>query len=326
MERVPTEARGGVEREMWEAGSGVWCWEDGWVDRLEVFQGQRGRLFGIAYRMLGSATDADEVLQEAWLRWQTVDQQAVKEPAAFLAKTVTNLCLNQLTSARARRETYVGEWLPEPILTSPYRDHQGPLDHVAQQESVSYALLLVLEKLTPAERAAYVLREAFTYSHREVADLIGTTEANARQLHSRARKHVAADQRSDRVDPGKWRQLVERFLAAAQHGDIAGLEKLLAADVVSRADGGGKVNAARNPIRGRERVARYLVGTLAKFGAGITPYLGEANGEPAIVAADPDGVSGVIFVRFEGDLIVSLDMVVNPDKLSRIEGPRGLGW
>ncbi len=277
-------------------------------------------MFGIAYQMLGSATDADEVLQEAWLRWQSVDHQTVKEPAAFLAKVVTNLCLNQFTSARARRETYVGEWLPEPT------NHQGPLDQLAQQESVSYALLLVLEKLTPAERAAYVLREAFAYSHREVADLIGTTEANARQLHSRARKHVAADQRTARVDPGKWRLLVERFLAAAQHGDIAGLEKLLAADVVSRADGGGKVMAARNPIHGRDRVARYLIGTLTKFGAGITPYLGEVNGEPAIIAAAPDGMRGVIFIHFEGDLIASLEMVLNPDKLSRIEGLPGLDW
>jgi len=279
-------------------------------------------MFGIAYRMLGSATDADEVLQEAWLRWQAVEHQAVKEPAAFLAKSVTNLCLNQLTSARSRRETYIGEWLPEPIPTN----DQDPVDQVAQQESVSYALLLVLEKLTPPERAAYVLREAFAYSHREVGDLIGTTEANARQLHSRARKHVATNQRSDRVDPGKWRLLVERFLAAAQHGDIAGLEKLLAADVVSRSDGGGKVMAARNPISGRDRVARYLVGTLTKFGAGITPYFGEANGEPTIIAADPDGVRAVIFIHFEGDLIASLEMVLNPDKLSRIDGLRGLDW
>ena len=138
----------------------------------------------------------------------------------------------------------------------------------------------MLEKLTPAERAAYVLREAFAYSHREVADLIGTTEANARQLHSRARKRVAADQRSHQVDPSQWRTLVERFLAAAQLGDLAGLESLLAADVVSRADGGGKVNAARNPVAGRDRVARYLVGVLERFGAGILPYFAQANGEP----------------------------------------------
>jgi RNA polymerase sigma factor (sigma-70 family) len=294
-------------------------------------------MFGIAYRMLGSAVEADEVLQDAWLRWQSVDHLSVEEPGAFLAKTVTNLCLNQLTSARARRETYVGEWLPEPILTGGKLDDLGPLDEVAQRESVSFALLTVLEKLTPAERAAYVLREAFAYSHREVADLIGTTEANARQLHSRARKRVAADQREGlgrpQVDPGHWRTLVERFLAAAQLGDIAGLESMLAADVVSRADGGGKVNAARNPVEGRDRVARYLVGVLERFGAGIVPYFGHANGGPAIVAVGPDGVQALVFLSFADDELTGLEIAMNPDKLgrvaeqlSRIGGVSGLSW
>lgn len=297
-------------------------------------------MFGIAYRMLGTATEAEEVLQDAWLRWQSVDHESVKEPAAFLAKTVTNLCLNQLTSARARRETYIGEWLPGPVLTGNRLDDLGPLDEVAQRESVSFALLTVMEKLTPAERAAYVLREAFAYSHREVADLIGTTEANARQLHSRARKRVAADPQAHQlpdpqahqVDAGHWRALVERFLAAAQLGDIAGLESLLAADVVSRADGGGKVNAARRPVEGRDHVARYLVGVLERFGAGILPYFAQANGEPAIVAVGPDGIRAVLFLTFDGDQLRSLEIAMNPDKLSRVEdqlsrigGVSGLG-
>lgn len=307
--------------------------EDGRVDGLEVFQRHRGRLFGIAYRMLGSVTDADEVLQDAWLRWQAVDLASVKDPAAFLAKTVTNLCLTYLTTARARRETYVGEWLPEPVLTGAGLDDLGPLDTAAQRDSVSFALLTILEKLTPAERAAYVLREAFAYSHREVADLIGTTEANARQLHSRARKRVTADQRTHEVDPKHWKTLVERFLAAAQLGDIAGLEKLLAADVVSRADGGGKVNAARNPVAGRERVARYLIGVLERFGAGIVPYFAHANGEPVLVAASPEGVAAVVFFQYSGDDLAGLEIVMNPDKLGRVEqqlsrigGVSSLGW
>ncbi|MEV8371703.1 RNA polymerase sigma-70 factor [Kribbella sp. NPDC056861] len=302
-------------------------------EQLEVFQQHRGRMFGIAYRMLGSATEADEVLQEAWLRWQAVDQRTVQEPAAFLAKTVTNLCLNQLTSARARRETYVGEWLPEPVLTANGLDDLGPLDEVAQRESVSFALLTVLEKLTPAERAAYVLREAFAYSHREVADLIGTTEANARQLHSRARKRVATDRQPQPVDPGHWRALVERFLAAAQLGDLAGLESMLTADVVSRADGGGKVNAARKPVIGRDRVARYLIGVLERFGAGLQPYFAQSNGEPVLVAVGPDGLRAVIFLGFGGEQLNTLDLAMNPDKLiraedqlSRIGGVSGLGW
>ncbi|MEV6414154.1 RNA polymerase sigma-70 factor [Kribbella sp. NPDC051718] len=300
--------------------------------QLEVFQEHRGRMFGIAYRMLGSATEADEILQDAWLRWQSVDHETIKEPAAFLAKTVTNLCLNQLTSARARRETYVGEWLPEPVLTGARLDDLGPLDEIAQRESVSFALLTVLEKLTPAERAAYVLREAFAYSHREVADLIGTTEANARQLHSRARKRVAADQEPHEVDAGKWRVFVERFLAAAQLGDIAGLESLLAADVVSRADSGGKARAARQAVIGRSNVARYLAGVLEKFGAGFTMHFAQANGEPVMLVADDEAVRAVVFVTIENGELVNLDFVMNPDKLghveaqlSRIGGVPGLG-
>jgi RNA polymerase sigma-70 factor (TIGR02957 family) len=300
---------------------------------LELFQEQRGRLFGIAYRMLGTVTEAEEILQEAWLRWQGAARSEVYNPAAFLAKTVTNLCLTHLTTARARRETYVGEWLPEPVLTGAALDDLGPLDLTEQRDSVSFALLLLLERLTPAERAAYVLREAFAYSHREVADLIGTTEPNARQLHSRARKRVVAGGRSRRVDPGEWRRLVERFVAAAQSGDIDGLAGLLAEDVVSRADGGGKVNAARNAVEGRERVARYLIGVLRRFGAGVVPHFGEANGEPALVAVDADGVRAVCFFRFEEDRLAGLDLVMNPDKLafsedqlSRIGGLSGLGW
>ncbi len=290
-------------------------------------------MFGIAYRMLGSVSEADDVLQEAWLRWQSVDPSQVREPAAFLAKTVTNLCLTQLTTARARRETYVGEWLPEPVLTGPELRDLGPLDLAEQRESVSFALLKILETLTPAERAAYVLREAFAYSHRDVGDLIGTTEANARQLHSRARKRVATAQRSRPVDPGQWRALVERFLDAARLGDVDGLADLLAADVVSRADGGGKVHAARNPVSGRDRVARYLIGVLQRFGAGMVPIFGEANGAPVIVAVDTDVIRAVCFFEFEDGLLTDLDLAMNPDKLgfagaqlSRIGGLSSPGW
>lgn len=297
-------------------------------EALEVFQQHRGRMFGIAYRMLGTVTEADDVLQEAWLRWQSVDPAGIDQPAAFLARTVTNLCLTHLTTARARRETYVGEWLPEPVLTGPDIG-----DLAEQRESVSFALLKVLEHLTPAERAAYVLREAFAYSHREVGDLIGTTEANARQLHSRARKHVATTHQKRPVDANHWRQLVERFLAAAQQGDVDRLADLLAADVVSRADGGGKVHAARKPVEGRDHVARYLIGVLERFGAGIVPTFGEANGEPVIVAVDPDGIRAICFFDFDNDLVTDLDLAMNPDKLafaadqlSRIGGLPSQGW
>ncbi|MGC4941252.1 RNA polymerase sigma-70 factor [Kribbella sp. DT2] len=282
----------------------------------EVFEQQRGRMFGIAYRMLGTVTDAEEVLQDAWLRWQGVDHATVANPTGFLVTTVTNLCLNQLTSARARRETYIGEWLPEPVLTS----RPGPLEVVAEREEVSYALLTVLERLTPPERAAYVLREAFGYSHREVAELIGTTEVNARQLHARARKHVAGeDTRSQPVDPKHWQTLVNRFLAAAHRGDLEGLTELLAADVVSRSDGGGVVTAARNPVVGADRVARYLLGSLTKFGTDVEFIFAEANGEPVMLASDPTGVRAVCFITFTADRIATLDLAMNPAKLRTVE-------
>jgi RNA polymerase sigma-70 factor (TIGR02957 family) len=290
------------------------------VDALAVFQGLRGRMFGIAYRMLGTASDAEEVIQEAWLRWQSADRRSVADPAAYLAKVVTNLSLSQLASARAMRETYVGEWLPEPVLTGrPELDELGPLEVVAERESVSFALLLLLERLSPAERAAYVLREAFGYAYREVADLIGTTESNARQLANRARRRVTADGRPRRVvERDEWRGLVERFLAAAQRGDIRGLERLLAEGVVSRADGGGKVIAARNPVVGRARVARYLLGVLQRFGQGVVPCVAEANGEPALVAAGPDGLRAVCFLEFGADGLERLSLAMNPDKLAPI--------
>jgi RNA polymerase sigma factor (sigma-70 family) len=283
---------------------------------MDDFERVRGRLFGIAYRMTGTATDAEEILQDAWLRWQETDRTAVRDPDAYLAKTVTNLSVKHLTSARARRETYVGEWLPEPVLTGAEFDALGPLELVAERESVSFALLLLLERLTPAERAAYVLHEAFAYGYREVADLIGTSEANARQLGSRAGKKLAAEPRRQQpVDREGWRKLVERFLAAARLGEVDRLEQLLAEDVVSRADGGGKVVAARNAIAGRERVARYLVGVIEHFGTGINPYLAEANGEPVLVATSADGVVAICFVGTGPDGVTDLQMVMNPDKL-----------
>jgi RNA polymerase sigma-70 factor (TIGR02957 family) len=298
---------------------------------IEEFEGQRERLFGIAYRMLGSATDAEDVLQDTWLRWQGVELARVTDPPAFLARTVTNLCLTALASARARREVYVGPWLPEPVLTGDGRSSDlGPLEDAVQRESVSFALLALLERLSPTERAAYVLREAFAYSPREVAELIGTSEANARQLHSRARRHVAGTP-SQEPDLAHWRALVVRFLGAARDGDLAELEALLAADVVARADGGGIVNAARRPVQGRENVARYVTGLVARFPEGLLPALVEVNGAPAVAFTDGENLRGVLVLHADGERLTALDLVVNPEKLvhaegqlSRIGGLRGL--
>jgi RNA polymerase sigma-70 factor (TIGR02957 family) len=285
----------------------------GLADQDAEFEVQRRQLFGLAYRMLGSAADAEDVLQDAWLRWQGVDRDRVADPAAFLARTVTNLCLTALTSARARREVYVGPWLPEPVVTGAAAE-LGPLEDAVQRESVSFAVLTLLERLSPAERAAYVLREAFAYSPREVAALLDTTEANARQLHARARRHVATD-RNRPVDPEQWRSLVTRFLGAARDGDVAALEAMLADDVVSRADGGGVVNAARQPVRGRDRVARYVAGVFRLFTTGLTAGFAEVNGEPALVATDAGGLRAVWFLATDGERVTGLDLVVNPEKL-----------
>ncbi len=295
---------------------------------LAEFQALRPRLFGIAYRMLGSATDAEDALQDAWLRWQTVDRSTVRSPEAFLVRMVTNLCLTALDSARARREVYVGPWLPEPVLTAD--GELGPLDDAVQRESISFALLALLERLPPAERAAYVLREAFGYSAREVAELIGTSEANARQLHSRARRHVALDERRT-VDPQTWVDLVQRFFAAAREGDVESLEAMLADHVVSASDGGGVVSAARRVVEGREKVARYLAGLLTKFGDGFESVLMEVNGEPAIVSSRNGALASVWFVETDGAVVSGLRLVLNPEKLayldrqlSRTDEPSGL--
>jgi RNA polymerase sigma-70 factor (TIGR02957 family) len=280
---------------------------------LESFRARRPRLFGIAYRMLGSATDAEDLLQDAWLRWQGVDHAVVVDPTAFLVRLVTNLCLNELDSARARREVYVGSWLPEPVLTGGGSD-LGPLDDAVQRETVSFALLTMLERLSPAERAAYVLREAFAYSSREVGDLLGTSEGNARQLHSRARRHLGVD-RAAPVNPARWEELVASFFAAARDGDVARLEALLAHDVEARADGGGHVTAARRPVQGRDKVARYILGVLQRFAEGVTPALMEVNGEAALVATAAGGLRAIWFFETDGDVITGLKMVVNPAKL-----------
>ena len=283
---------------------------------LAEFQALRPRLFGIAYRMLGSATDAEDILQDAWLRWQSVDRSTVRSPEAFLVRMVTNLCLTALDSARARREVYVGPWLPEPVLTAD--GALGPLEDAVQRESVSFALLALLERLPPAERAAYVLREAFGYSARDVAELISTSEANARQLHSRARRHVALDEKRS-VDPKTWIDLVQRFFAAARDGDVASLEAMLADDVVSASDGGGVVSAARRVVEGREKVARYMAGLMTKFGVGFDSVLLEVNGETAIVSHRDGTLAGVWFVETDGVVVSGLRLVVNPEKLAYLD-------
>lgn len=270
-------------------------------------------MFGLAYRMLGSAAEAEDVVQDAYLRWSGAERESIGSPGAWLAKAVTNLCLNRLTAARATRERYVGFWLPEPAPTGAL----GPLESAERRDAVSMAFMLLLERLTPAERAVFVLREAFSYGYREIADVLGLSEANCRQLYGRARRRVGEAPRFDA--PGEQRRrIVERFLTAAASGDLAGLERLLADDVVAWADGGGRVNAALRPVEGRERVVRYLAGIAARFGQGVDLGHADLNGQEAVLARREGELVAVFVIEVSGGTIVGVRTVLNPEKLSHL--------
>ncbi|MCX0275139.1 RNA polymerase sigma-70 factor [Nocardia zapadnayensis] len=283
-------------------------------EAVEVFEQYRARLLGLAYRVLGSAAEAEDIVQEAYLRWQSTEPGSVEAPSAWLARVATNLCLNQLDSARNRRERYVGTWLPEPVLT-PDSD-LGPLETAEQRDTVSFAFLVLAERLSPTERAVFVLREAFGYSHREVAELIGLSEPNCRQLHRRARKRLAGTELSHSpTDLLDHRALVERFLTAAQDGDLAGLELMLATDVSSVTDGGGRPGVARRPLQGAAKVARYLAATASRSVADVQTRVHEVNGVPALLAWSDSVLVGVLVPEIAGRSVTAVRIVADPDKL-----------
>lgn len=277
---------------------------------LETFQKHRGRLFGIAYRMLGTAADADDIVQEAWLRWQSADRSDVVEPAAFLSTVVTRLSLTALESARARRELYVGPWLPEPVDTS-----ADPTLGAETAEALSLGVLLLLERLSGPERAAYVLREAFEYPFRRIAEILETSEANARQLATRARKHIS-EERGANVSGAERDRLLGAFLAAARSGNLASLELALTVDALSVSDGGGVVNAARKPVSGRSRVARFILGVLEKFGLGVETRPVIANGEVAMLGEREGHPVALWSIEIAPDGVRRLMIILNPEKLS----------
>ncbi|WP_020577249.1 RNA polymerase sigma-70 factor [Actinopolymorpha alba] len=279
-----------------------------------MFETERARLFALAYRLLGSASEGEDVVQDAFLRWHGVDQCQVDSPRAWLAKVVTNLCLTRLTAARTRRETYAGPWLPEPVATD--TGALGPLETAEQRELVSFALLTLLERLNPVERAVFVLREAFGYSYRQIAAVLDLSEPNCRQLASRARGRLTEARTRFEVSGVERRRLLERFLAAARVGDLARLERMFAADVVAWTDGGGKVSAALRPVIGPAKVARYFVGGLARAGA-VNLRMMELNGQVGLVATAPGGaVFGAVTLEAVGSQISRVRTVANPDKLA----------
>jgi RNA polymerase sigma-70 factor (TIGR02957 family) len=299
---------------------------------LAPFDRHRRLLFGVAYQMLGSVADAEDVVQDAWLRWSAADRGDVADPRAYLVQITTRLALDRLGSARARRESYVGPWLPEPLLTG-----SGPVgsappppepDEVAERgEQVSLALLVVLETLSPAERAVFVLEEAFGMPVAEVAAALGRSEAAVRQMAHRAREHVQARRPRFDADRQAQREVTERFLAAVAGGDLDALLAALAPDVVLISDGGGRTRAALRPITGSDKVARWLM-AVTQQGAGIPDLrieVAEVNGWPAIVGRSGAEPFASISLAVAGGAIEQVLVVVNPDKLAGLAVPPTAG-
>ena len=292
------------------------------ASELDRFEASRPRLEAIAYRLLGSASEAEDAAQEAFLRWQAADRDLIEVPEAWLTKVLTNLCLNQLTSARARRETYVGEWLPEPVLAGD--PMLGPADTAEQRESVSFAVLTLMERLSPVERGVYVLREAFAYPHREIAEILDHTESASQQIFHRAKKHLADGRARTEIDEAAAKRIVEEFLAAATGGSVGTLVELLTDDSIAVGDGGGKVPARTRAFVGATAVAKFMWGLFrpaeskrALLGGSPQVYAWTANGGPAAVAVLDDRVVGILCLEVGEDGIAAFRNQVNPDKLER---------
>lgn len=281
-------------------------------DGLSRFVAARPRLFGIAYRILGSAAEAEDVVQDVWLRWQTTDRSVVRNPPAFLATITTRLAINVLESARSRRESYVGPWLPEPVDTSTDAGLGAE-----RSEALEFAILLLLEKLSPKERAAYVLREAFDYPYPEIAEILKLSEANTRQIVTRARRHIANGRRAP-VTRAEQQRLLGAFVAAAQSGDLAALEGLFAADVVSYSDGGGLVRAARSPLVGRERVAKFIAAVSSHFWADVRFTTIQANGQASLLLARAEDLVGLVTISASSEGIDQILWMLRPSKLSAL--------
>jgi RNA polymerase sigma-70 factor (TIGR02957 family) len=290
----------------------------------DLYAELRPRAFAIAYQMLGSVSEAEDVVQEAFLRThQTLqrDEQIIS-PRAYISTLVTRLSIDQLRSARARRERYVGEWLPEPVITDP-----TPAEHAETADSLSLAFLVLLESLSPQQRAAFLLREVFEYPYAEVAEIIGTNVDSARHMVARARNHVQERRPRYPASRREREELAKRFFAAAEQGDLPALEALLAQDVAMHGDGGGKVPALARPINGRQRVARALAaGMSALPGLGVRIQVAEVNGHPGAMAFDAqDRLVGVVGLGIADGQIQTIHSIVNPDKLRHLDRVGDLG-
>lgn len=290
--------------------------------RLATFDQYRGLLFSIAYRMLGTVADAEDMVQETFLRFQQSPETELRSPRAYLVTIVSRLCLNHLQSARVQREEYVGEWLPEPVVTDPASD---PFGLIKVDESLSMAFLVLLERLTPVERAVFLLREVFEYEYEEIAEIVGLSEVNCRQVLRRARQHVSTLRPRFAVPERRQDELLQSFLEAVSTGNMDGVIGLLAADVVLHSDGGGKGRAVPNAVRGADKVARGILGSLGRLvPKDMVRRLTLINGKPGLINYLDGTAHSVLTIDAAGGRIQAIYIVTNPDKLSRIGISPGL--
>src|SRR6266550_1699818 len=289
------------------------------MNMVESFETYRSYLFAIAYRMLGSAMDAEDMVQETYLRYSTTPPETITSLKAFLTTIITRLCMDQLQLARRKREQYLGPWLPEPIITADTREVINPEERVDREESISMAFLLLLEQLQPIERAVFLLREVFEYDYAEIASFLGKSEAACRQWFSRAKKHLGDHRPRFPASPDTHRQLLTGFLQAAQAGEMPALMNLLAEEVTMWVDSGGKVKgAATRPISGRDAVARFALGTRRFLPEGARVELAAVNGQLALIFRAGDRAYLVLTIEVEAQRIQTIRIVVNPEKLARV--------
>jgi RNA polymerase sigma-70 factor, ECF subfamily len=282
---------------------------------VEVFEEHRGLLYGVAYRMLGSVDEAEDIVQETWLRWDRADRSQVTDPKAYLIRIASRASLDHLRRAATRRESYVGPWLPEPLLTGP-----DIADDAAVADSVSIAMLVVLETLSPLERAVFVLKEAFGFNYREIGEALDRSEQAIRQLAHRARQHVQARRPRFQPDRQVRRAATERFLQAATGGNLAALLEVLAPDVTLVSDGGGKVRSPRRPIHGADNVARFFIRIADGIPAGTRLHFVDVNGEPGAVGVLGSTPYAVLVLDLDpqSHQVKTIHVIGNPDKLSRL--------
>ena len=288
----------------------------------DEFEAYRPLMFSIAYRMLSSATEAEDIVQEAYLRYQAVEPGQIVSHKAFLSTVVTRLCLNQLQSARVQRETYIGPWLPEPVLTQA-DNVSAPARQVELHESLSIAFLTLLEQLTPLERAVFLLREVFDYEYAEIAQIVEKEEAACRQMFSRAKKHISENRPRFKPNPEAHRHLLDQFIEAVGTGQLDGLMQLLADDVVMWADGGGKARgAALHPLQGRQSVASFIMASTRFAPEGFSTGLFEVNGEPAFILRSDSTIIAVLCFTINQGRVSEIRAIGNPDKLEWVSGNR----